>query len=75
VAAVADKARRTTAVVGAGMVCGRAADANTVGPHTAPSTTTGHPDRVGRVNERTVGGMPVDSQGLGKTGWMDTQSG
>ena len=57
------------------MVCGRDVDVNIVGPHTASSTTTDRPDHVGRVGERTVGRMPADSQGFGKSGWTDTQNG
>lgn len=70
-----DKVRRATVVVGAGMAYGKTVDVNIVGPHTASSTTVGHPDRAGKVNERTVGGTSVDSQRLGKTGWTDTQNG
>lgn len=44
-----------------------AADASIVGPRTAPGTATDRPYRADRVNERTVGGMSADNQGLGKT--------
>ena len=73
--AVADEARWATVAVEVGMACGKAADACTADPHTASSTTTDYLDLVGTANERMVEGRSVGSQGLGKTGGMDTQNG
>lgn len=75
VAFVADDVPRATVAAEAGMVHGRAVDANIVDPHTASNTTTDRPGRADRVNEMAVGCTSAGSWGLGKTGWMHTRSG
>jgi hypothetical protein len=74
VAVVADSVPRAPVVVEAGTARGRGVDANIVDRRTVSGTTTDCPGRTDRANERTVGGRPVDSQDLGKTGWTDTQN-
>jgi hypothetical protein len=53
---VVDIHPQTTVVVEVGMVCGKAVGASNVNNHTAWNTTIDHPDRPGRVGEKTVGG-------------------
>lgn len=53
--AVADKGR------------GRTVDACIAGHRTAWNTTTGYPDRPGKVDGRRAGGTQVDNHGLSRT--------
>lgn len=73
--AVVDSVPRVPVVSEAGTACDRAADVNIVGHRTVSDTTTDCPGRLDRANERTVGGTPVDSRGLGRAGWMGIQNG
>jgi hypothetical protein len=60
-AAVADNDPQATVAAEVDMECGKAGEVNIVGPHTASSTTNGHPDRPGKVGERAAGGRSADS--------------